>query len=452
MAQKNIRSRIERVLAMHTPGTGILPTANWLLVGLIAAPVLYAASAVHIAPAATLEERVVSPKLPAAFPFLASKEPAVYSAAPETVAARSAPILQQGLPPQSPRMDLKVVQQTDPEYPESAKKARIQGVVNLSVMVGADGHVISAETLNGHPLFLQPALDAVRQWVFEPPMVDGKPGTAVGLVSVYFRLPQTVPQAATPASPLPQSPGEPRVVYRIMPVYPPLALQARISGNVTLTIQIATDGTVAAIQMISGHPLLQQSSVDAITKWHFEPPASGTSAVTTIGVNYRFGNGNPTVELMANTPEQGIYSMTRLADGTMSTSSVPGVTPPPFRAGRVVVSNQDSKGVSDENIATMLQRCPGCSEAFVEGLMGVIGTRLSANFASSESNYRWPGVPSVIFRLSSNGTDLEMNCAWHEECTVTSTFANGTSTVQTLGRDQSAVVSASAEVHVTYKN
>jgi TonB family protein len=284
-------------------------------------------------------------------------------------------------------------------------------------------------------------------------MINGQPGTAVGTVMVVFRLPQSVPQATVPSTPpTPQNQGEAKIAYRVMPVYPPLALQARIQGVVTLTLQIGSDGAVAAIQMISGHPLLQQSSVDAIRKWHFEPPPAGMSAVANVAFNYAFVNGNPTVGLMANTPEQGIYSMTRLPDGTMSTSSVPGITPPPFRAGRVVVSNSDGKGLSDENIASTLQRCAGCSEAFVEGITGVIGTRLSATFANSETSYRWPGVPSVIFRLASNGTDLEMNCAWHEECTVTSTFANGTSTVQTLGRDQSAVVSASAQISVTYRN
>lgn len=58
---------------------------------------------------------------------------------------------------------------------------------------------------------------------------------------------------------------------RVAPVYPPLAIQARISGTVRLHAIIATDGTVKQLDVISGHPLLIQAALDAVRQWRYEP-------------------------------------------------------------------------------------------------------------------------------------------------------------------------------------
>src|SRR2546429_9930370 len=49
-----------------------------------------------------------------------------------------------------------------------------------------------------------------------------------------------------------------RIVNRVQPVYPPLARQTRISGTVRLHAIISRDGTIQQLEVISGHPLLQQ--------------------------------------------------------------------------------------------------------------------------------------------------------------------------------------------------
>jgi len=62
-----------------------------------------------------------------------------------------------------------------------------------------------------------------------------------------------------------------RIVNRVQPVYPPLARQTRISGTVRLHAIIGKDGTIQSLEVLSGHPLLQQAALDAVRQWRYQP-------------------------------------------------------------------------------------------------------------------------------------------------------------------------------------
>jgi protein TonB len=62
-----------------------------------------------------------------------------------------------------------------------------------------------------------------------------------------------------------------RIINRVQPVYPPLARQTRISGTVRLHAIIGKDGTIQQLEVMSGHPLLQQSALDAVRQWRYQP-------------------------------------------------------------------------------------------------------------------------------------------------------------------------------------
>jgi protein TonB len=64
---------------------------------------------------------------------------------------------------------------------------------------------------------------------------------------------------------------EAKIVARPQPVYPPLAKQARIQGNVVLHAIIDKDGTVTQLEVISGHPLLVQAALAAVKQWRYQP-------------------------------------------------------------------------------------------------------------------------------------------------------------------------------------
>ena len=83
-----------------------------------------------------------------------------------------------------------------------------------------------------------------------------------------------------------------KLVAQPNPVYPPLARQARIQGNVVLHAIIDKDGRVGELQVISGHPLLVQSALEAVKNWRYQPTQLNGDPVevdTTITVSFVLG-------------------------------------------------------------------------------------------------------------------------------------------------------------------
>ena len=62
-----------------------------------------------------------------------------------------------------------------------------------------------------------------------------------------------------------------RLVYQGKPVYPPLARQARIYGDVIIDAVIDVNGNVVEMQVISGHPLLVPAALQALRQWKYQP-------------------------------------------------------------------------------------------------------------------------------------------------------------------------------------
>jgi TonB family protein len=74
----------------------------------------------------------------------------------------------------------------DPVYPEGAAKAGLMGVVIAEVEIAADGSVANARVLRSIPLLDRAALDAIRQWRFEPTVVMGRAVPVILTVTVPF--------------------------------------------------------------------------------------------------------------------------------------------------------------------------------------------------------------------------------------------------------------------------
>jgi protein TonB len=69
----------------------------------------------------------------------------------------------------------RLLRQVPPEYPESARRARLQGIVVLQAVIGIDGGVDDVRVLSSaSPLFEEPAVRAVRQWRYSAATLDGR--------------------------------------------------------------------------------------------------------------------------------------------------------------------------------------------------------------------------------------------------------------------------------------
>jgi protein TonB len=75
-----------------------------------------------------------------------------------------------------------------PEYPDMAKKSRVQGMVVIEAIIGVDGRVDDARVLRGHALLDRAALDAVRSWEYTPTLLNGVPTPVIMTVTVNFTL------------------------------------------------------------------------------------------------------------------------------------------------------------------------------------------------------------------------------------------------------------------------
>ena len=81
-----------------------------------------------------------------------------------------------------------LIHQVNPIYPRLAQQARAQGVVVLAAVISKEGTVESLRVVTGHPLLNQAALDAVKQWLYRPTMLNGDPVEVETTITVTFTL------------------------------------------------------------------------------------------------------------------------------------------------------------------------------------------------------------------------------------------------------------------------
>ncbi len=80
-----------------------------------------------------------------------------------------------------------LIKSPDPQYPELAQLARIQGIVSLRAIIGEDGRVHALRIIRGHPMLVSPAYNAVRTWQFRPYTEGGRVLPVDTTLSVSFK-------------------------------------------------------------------------------------------------------------------------------------------------------------------------------------------------------------------------------------------------------------------------
>ena len=162
----------------------------------------------------------------------------------------------------------KLIKSPAPEYPKEALDAGIEGKVVIDAVTDTFGRVVDAQVASGPPELQTAALEALKQWVYEPYLKNGKPVPVKFTVIVKFNL-KKKGKVGEPVQV--SSVKRPKLLKNPQPVYPPEAVKAGIEGMVVLEATIDKKGRVATARIIDGHELLRPAALAAVKQWEFEP-------------------------------------------------------------------------------------------------------------------------------------------------------------------------------------
>lgn len=106
--------------------------------------------------------------------------------------------------------------------------------------------------------------------------VPGGTGSISSVNPIIGSVGVSVPVVPPPPPPTSRPPRrsimmEGNLIYRVQPIYPPLARAARIQGTVLLRAIISRTGAIENLQTISGHPMLVGAAIDAVRQWRYRP-------------------------------------------------------------------------------------------------------------------------------------------------------------------------------------
>ena len=82
-----------------------------------------------------------------------------------------------------------LLKKTQPVYPPSAMRLRIEGAVQLMATISKNGNISAVKILSGDPQLARAAADAVKQWKYKPYLLNGEPVEIQTQVTLNFKLP-----------------------------------------------------------------------------------------------------------------------------------------------------------------------------------------------------------------------------------------------------------------------
>lgn len=186
-----------------------------------------------------------------------------------------------------------LINKVDPVYPELARRARVEGNVILNVRTDEDGKVDQIKVAQSKdPLLNRAAIDAVRQWEYQPFYYKGKRRPILFTVTVRFELSDTINEEEG-REPREEAAGvyKPQLIHRVEPVYPERARRAGIEGIVVLKIRTDEQGNVTSIVVLrSESTMLNQAAIEAVEQWKYQPvyrDGKPYPVVTTVTVKFK---------------------------------------------------------------------------------------------------------------------------------------------------------------------
>jgi TonB family protein len=93
-----------------------------------------------------------------------------------------------GIPVDAEEMQKHIERSVAPVYPKVARQAGVEGDVVLRVYVSSSGRVTDLRVIDGAPILARAAVEAVQQWQYQAPRMNGRPASVVTTLVVSFRL------------------------------------------------------------------------------------------------------------------------------------------------------------------------------------------------------------------------------------------------------------------------
>jgi periplasmic protein TonB len=166
-----------------------------------------------------------------------------------------------------------------PAPPKLQEHSATAAVSNIS----ADDRLIA-------PPAIPTAIRQITEIIPPPPVdlggagVENGTGNRAALNSVMHSIASAMTAVSPPKPTVTRRPllshmMEGNLIHRIEPRYPPLAIQARIQGDVVLQAIISRSGTIENLQLVSGHPMLVRAAMDAVRQWRYRPYVLNDEAI-----------------------------------------------------------------------------------------------------------------------------------------------------------------------------
>jgi TonB family protein len=239
------------------------------------------------------------------------------------------------------------IHKINPIYPPDAKAAHIQGSVVLNAIIGKDGSVENLQVISGPPALAGSAIDAVKQWKYDPYLLNGQPVEIETTITVNFTLPDspnpqgqgttTQPDATVseyngvPLKKIGNGVSAPMVIYQVEPQFSQEASQAKFMGVVLLNLIVDQDGLPQNVHVVRGVGMgLDEKAVEAVRQYKFKPAMENGSPVPVsinVEVNFQIFDKPPTSPAVAEAAKS--------FPGVSGTFTVPPTTKPDLATRKI---------------------------------------------------------------------------------------------------------------------
>ena len=207
-----------------------------------------------------------------------------------------------------------LIHRVDPQYPKRARKKKLEGKVVLQATIERDGSVGNVSVLSGEVILAESAIDAVREWRFEPYTQNGLPIQVLQSLSFTFATDKKIGELdSTFAAPMATSEMNaliagsrrtaaaavrvgggvtaPKAIFAPDPAYDKEARKAKYQGTSVLSLIVGIDGLPRDIKVVRGIGKgLDEKAIEAVSKWKFEPAKKDGKPVAVfinVEVNFR---------------------------------------------------------------------------------------------------------------------------------------------------------------------